>query len=341
MRDIIERLLDHRSLSDEEAFDLMTSIASGAGTDAQLAAVLTAFESKGPTAGELAGFVRALRPHAIPVDAPDGTLDTCGTGGDGAGTFNVSTVAAFVVAGCGVPVAKHGARSASSRCGSADVLEALGVATDLDRDEAAARLRRDRFAFLFAGKYHPAMARVAPLRCALGIRTLFNLIGPLLNPAGVRRQVLGVSRERHIAPMAGALARLGAERAFVVHGAGRLDELSPGGENLLAEVHDGAVRTFRLDSTSLGLKSAPPEALRGGGAADNAAIALSILAGERGPRRDAVLLNAAAALVAADAAESFAEGLARASESIDRGDAAAVLQAARGPAPAAEWRHRA
>ena len=330
---IVRRVLERRSLEEAQAFEAMEAIAEGEVPEPLLAAFLAAFEAKGPEGEELAGFARSLRPRASRVEAPAGAVDTCGTGGDGADTFNVSTVAAFVVAGCGVPVAKHGNRSASGRCGSADVLERLGVPVDLDAEAAASRLRRDCFAFLFAPKFHPALARVAPLRRALGFRTIFNLLGPLLNPARVTRQVLGVPRADLVERVALALARLGVERAFVVHGGCGIDELSPAGGNVIREVRDGRPFPVRCEARELGLEPAIFEALRGGDATHNAALARAVLSGEKGARRDTILLNASAALVAAGAARDFAEGIGIARASIDEGRAGAVLERARTAVP--------
>jgi anthranilate phosphoribosyltransferase len=329
LRDPLARVLDGVDLRGEEARAAMDAIACGEIADARIAAFLGALETKGVAASEIAGFARALRPRAVRVEAPLGAMDTCGTGGDGLGTFNVSTAAALLVAGAGLPVAKHGNRSASGSCGSADVLEALGVPIDLGPEEASDRLAKDGFAFLFAPRFHPVLARVAPLRRALGIRTVFNLLGPLLNPASVRRQVLGVPKRALVEPIASALVALGIERAIVVHGGGGLDELSTSGPNVLGEVQDGAVKLRVFDAASLGLPSGPVEALRGGDARECARIVEGVLDGESGPRRDVVALNAAAAFVVAGKAAGLEEGLDAAFDALDRGAGRRALEKAR------------
>ena len=303
-------------------------IMDGKASEAAIAGLLIALRTKGETVGEIVATARALRARAdtAPLARAD-AIDTCGTGGDGAGTFNVSTAAAFVVAGAGVPVAKHGNRAASSRSGSADVLEALGVRVDLPIAEAARVLDDVGIAFFFARRAHPAMRFVAPVRQELGVRTLMNCLGPLLNPVGVRRQLVGVYERGLVERLAEALGALGSERALVVHGSDGLDELTTTGPSWAAHWRKGAVETLEIDPQALGIALAAPEALRGGDAAQNAGILRRVLDGSEGPERDLVLLNAAAALWVADAAADLKEGLVRAGESVDSGAARERLAA--------------
>src|SRR5690606_21928683 len=302
------------------------AVGAGVATPAQAAGYLVARRSKGGTVDEITGSARAMRAHATPVvSRRTGVVDTCGTGGDGRHTFNISTVAAVVVAAAGVPVAKHGNRSVSSRCGSADVLEALGVATDLPAGEVGRCLDAVGIAFLMAPRLHPAMRHAVGPRRDLAIRTIFNLLGPLTNPAGAPYQLLGVFGAHLVEPVAHALAALGTERALVVHGAPGLDEMSVCGPTRVAVVAGGQVRFETVEPGDVGLALADPASLTGGDAAANAAIARAILAGEPGPRRDAVLLNAAGALLAAGAVSTLREGVAAAAEAIDSGAAAAKL----------------
>jgi len=318
-------------LARREAEAAMETILSGGADEQQIVDFLAALRDKGETEEELVGFATAMRRHARPIfpgGIPDGwrLVDTCGTGGDATGTFNVSTCAAFVVAGAGVRVAKHGNRSISSRCGSADVLEALGVNLLTPPERVAECIERVGIGFLFAPALHTAMKHAMPARRRLGGRTVFNLLGPLTNPAGARVQVMGVFAADKVGLMAGALAKLGVERAFVVHGADGLDEFSLSGETQVAEIHFGTVRNYTVTPEDFGLARAPLAALRGGDAAENAAIVRRILEGERGPRRDIVLMNAAAALVAAGAAADFSAGVALAAHSIDSRAASEKLQ---------------
>jgi len=303
-------------------------IMDGKASEAAIAGLLIALRTKGETVGEIVATARALRARAdtAPLARAD-AIDTCGTGGDGAGTFNVSTAAAFVVAGAGVPVAKHGNRAASSRSGSADVLEALGVRVDLPIAEAARVLDDVGIAFFFARRAHPAMRFVAPVRQELGVRTLMNCLGPLLNPVGVRRQLVGVYERGLVERLAEALGALGSERALVVHGSDGLDELTTTGPSWAAHWRKGAVETLEIDPQALGIAVAAPEALRGGDAAQNAGILRRVLDGSEGPERDLVLLNAAAALWVADAAGDLKEGLVGARESVDSGAARERLAA--------------
>jgi anthranilate phosphoribosyltransferase len=304
-------------------------IMDGEATPAQIAALLVALHAKGETAGEIAATARALRARACMAEAIDPrTVDNCGTGGSGLDTFNISTTACFVVAGAGVPVAKHGNRAASSRSGSFDVLEALGVRIDLTIQRCAEILADVGVAPFFARTAHPAMRFVAPVRKEIGIRTLMNCIGPLLNPVGVKRQFVGVYSRDLVAPLAEALGALGAERALVVHGSDGLDELTTTGPSWAALlVGGGPLKSFEVDPAALGLERAAPEDLAGGDAEENAATVRAVLAGQPGPRRDIVLLNAAAAVWVAGAAEGLEEGLSVARRSIDSGAAAGRLEA--------------
>ncbi|EQB05949.1 anthranilate phosphoribosyltransferase [Sphingobium sp. HDIP04] len=292
----------------------------------EIAGFLVAMARRGETATEIAAAARAMRHRMIPVTAPAGTIDVCGTGGDGHHTLNVSTAVSLVVAAAGVPVAKHGNRAASSKAGAADTLEALGL--DLDRAAATAEatLADLGICFLFAQNHHPALRRLGPIRRAIGERTIFNLMGPLANPAGVRRQLVGIARPDYVPIYAEALAELGVDHAMIVSGDEGLDELSLAGGNALAEVKGGGlVAMRRLTATEFGLSTHPVEAIRGGDPAHNAAALRALLQGETGPYRDAVLLNAAAALVVADAVSDFREGVEEAAETIDRGLANALL----------------
>ncbi|MGH9777207.1 MAG: anthranilate phosphoribosyltransferase [Candidatus Acidiferrales bacterium] len=319
-------------LSRAEARALMEVILRGEATDAQVAAVLLALRERGETVDELVGFAEAMRAHARPlfgtVPRPAGPLlDTCGTGGDGAGTFNVSTAAALVAAGAGARVAKHGNRSLSSRCGSADVLEALGVNLLAEPDIAAAAIVEVGIGFLFAPAFHTAMKHAQKARRELKVRTVFNLLGPLTNPARVEAQVMGVYEPRWLEPAATTLRDLGVRRAFVLHSRDGLDEASLSAETDVAEVRDGAVHRSTITPEDFGLPRAPKEALAGGDAETNRRILEAVLAGERGPQRDAVLMNAALALVAADRAANFKAGVQLAAESIDSGAARERLRA--------------
>jgi anthranilate phosphoribosyltransferase len=303
-------------------------IMEGRASAVQVAGLLVALRTKGETVGEIVAAARALRARAETAPLPDPRcVDTCGTGGDGAGTLNVSTIAAFVVAGAGVPVAKHGNRAASSKTGSADLLEALGVEPDLPIAVAARLVRQVGIGFLYARRAHPAMRHLAPVRAELGLRTIMNGLGPLLNPVGARRQLVGVYDAALVPALAEALGRLGAERALVVHGDDGLDELTTTGPSTTALWDGRRVVPGRVDPEALGIPRAAPEALRGGDAARSAEIARAVLAGEKGPARDIVLLNAAAALFVAEAAGSLAEGLALAARSVDEGAARGRLEA--------------
>ena len=299
-------------------------IMDGNASEVEIAALLVALRTKGETVGEITATARVLRARAETAPLPDpGTIDTCGTGGDGAGTFNISTVAAFVVAGAGVPVAKHGNRAASSRSGSFDLLEALGVHADLPIREAARVLAEVGIAPFFARRAHPAMRFVAPVREKLGIRTMMNCMGPLLNPVGAKRQLVGVYARPLVETLARVLAELGAERALVVHGEDGLDEITTTTRSHATLLNSGTLTGLTIEPESLGIQRVAPEALAGGDAAENARITRAILAGEPGPKRDIVVLNAAGALLVAGVAADLGAGIEAARQSIDSGAAAA------------------
>lgn len=306
----------------------MEEMVQGGAPPVQVAALLAMLRLRGETSEELAAFARVMREHAVRVAVPPDAIDLAGTGADGSGSFNVSTVASFVAAGAGAYVAKHGNRAITSRCGSADLIEALNIPLEPGPEAVARSIRESRFGFIFAPAFHPAMREVMPIRRALPMRTAFNLIGPLSSPAHVHRQLVGVADPSLLTVVAGALARMDVVRALVVHGADGLDELSLAGPNraLLVEVQD--VVEVEIDPATYGLAAAAPTALQGGDAQLNAAIALSVLGGEPGPPRDVVLLNAAAALWVAGVASDVGEGLERAAEAIDSGRAWAVVAAA-------------
>jgi anthranilate phosphoribosyltransferase len=306
----------------ERAFEIMMS---GDATPAQIGGFLMALRVRGETVDEIIGAVRVMRAKAVPVLAPVDAIDIVGTGGDAAGTFNISTGAALVVAGAGVPVAKHGNRALSSRCGSADVLAALGVNIDAEPKVVERAIAEAKIGFMMAPRHHSAMRHVAGPRVELGLRTIFNILGPMSNPAGVARQFTGVFDRRWIEPMAEVLGALGSKRAWVVHGSDGLDELTTTGPSFVAELKDGAVRTFEVSPQDAGLPAARPEDLKGGDAETNAAAMRAMVGGERGPFRDAVIFNAAAALVVAGKAEALAEGAELAARSIDGGGARAAL----------------
>jgi anthranilate phosphoribosyltransferase len=325
VRAALAKVMAGGTLTRVDARAAMGSVMDGEATPAQLAGLLVALRSRGETVDELTGFAEAMRERVLPVTAPDGAVDTCGTGGDGAATFNISTAAALVVAGAGVPVAKHGNRAVTSRSGSADVLEALGVPVDHGPQEAAAALEVHGFAFLFAPGYHPAMRHAGPVRRELGVPTCFNLLGPLTNPAGVRRQVVGVADPSAAARVARVLHALGTERALVVYGDG-VDELPLDGSGVAYDVSAVGVRRRRVDARRLGLQAAGRDELAGGDAEHNAQLIRAVLAGsERGPRRDVVLLNAGAALLAAGRARTLGRAIELAAQAIDHGAAQRVL----------------
>jgi len=327
---LLEKLRRHEDLTSDEAARAMGCIMDGQAEPAHIAGLLMALALKGERPGEMVGFARAMRQRALPLPAPvGGVFDTCGTGGDGAQTFNVSTATAIVVAGAGVRVAKHGNRAASSKCGSADVFEALGVDLEAAASRVIESLEQARLGFFFAPVWHPSMRHAGPTRRALGVRTAFNLLGPLTNPAGAQRQLVGVSRPEHTELVARALGELGAERAWVVHGAGGLDEISTLGHTKVSELRGGTVNTFYVHPADVGVRTGTLRDLAGGTAAENAAIVERLLAGEDGPRRDVVRLNAGAALLVAGCADSLTDGIARADESIASGRARGVLDTVR------------
>lgn len=324
VRAALAAVVEGRTLTLAEARSAMGAVMDGEATPAQLAALLVALRMRGETVEELAGFAAAMRDRVVRVAAPAGTIDTAGTGGDRSGTFNISTAAALVAAAAGVPVAKHGNRAITSASGSADVLEALGVRTDHDADSAAIALREIGFAFLFAPGFHPAMRHAGPTRREIGVRTAFNLLGPLTNPAGARRQIVGVGDPAAAPRMAEVLRLLRAERALVVHGAG-LDELPLDGTGVLYDVTAAGVERRGVDAAALGLLRAETRSLAGGSPEENARLVEAVLRGESGARRDVVLLNAGAALVVSGRVESLDAGIELAALTIDAGAAAELL----------------
>jgi len=324
---LIDKLQRRVDLTVDEAAAAMDTIMDGQAQPSQMAGFLVGLAMKGERPAEIVGLARTMRARAVKLSRPyDPVFDTCGTGGDGAHTFNVSTVAALVLAACGVRVAKHGNRSASSRCGSADLFEKLGVNISATPEVAERCLEDAGIAFLFAQTFHPSMKHAAQTRRDLGVRTAFNLLGPLTNPAGAKRQLVGVARPELTELVARSLAQLGAARAWVVHGADGLDEISTTGYTKVSECRDGAVNTFYLHPGDVGLGKTAPSTLTGGDAAKNADIAKAVLAGAEGPARDIVLLNAGASLLIAGRASTIPEGIAMAAEAIDSGRAADVLE---------------
>ncbi len=313
-----------RSLNESEAEAAFEIIMSGDATPSQMGAFLMALRVRGETVDEIAGAARIMRAKALAIDAPPGAIDTCGTGGDASGSFNISTASALVVAGCGVPVAKHGNRALSSKSGSADVLTALGVNIDAELAVVRACLWQIGIGFLMAPRHHSATRHVAPTRVELGTRTIFNLLGPLSSPAGARRQLVGVFAPEWVRPMAEVLGRLGGERAWVVHGDG-LDELTTAGPTTVAALDAGRVEVFEIVAADAGLPAARREDLAGGEPQHNARLMRQVLAGDGGPLRDVVLLNSAAALLVAGSAANLADGVERAARSIDSGAARRVL----------------
>jgi anthranilate phosphoribosyltransferase len=323
IREAIDAIVNQgRSLSEEEAAGVMEEIMSGEATPAQLAAFLVALRLKGETVEEITGMARVMRAKALRVPFEGASLlDTCGTGGDGMGTFNVSTAAAFVAAGAGAIVAKHGNRAMTSQCGSADVLEALGARIDLPPEGVAHCLREVGVGFMFAPAFHPAMRFAAGPRREIGVRSVFNILGPLTNPAGAKAQVLGVADAAIGEKMTQVLGRLGCRHALVVHGEDGLDEMTLGGPSLVYELKEGDIRSYRVTPEEVGLHPASGQAVKGGSPQENAAAIRAVFGGEPGPLRDIVLLNSAAALVAADKVASLAEGVPLAAQAIDSGAA--------------------
>lgn len=326
---MLKRAASGERLAAAEAASAFAAMMSGSVSEIRMAAFLTALAVRGPSVPEIVGAARAMRAAMTKVEAPRNAIDVCGTGGDGAGTLNVSTATAFVVAACGVPVAKHGNRAMSSRTGAADVLETLGIPINLDAESARRSLVKPGFAFLFAPSYHPAMKNVGPVRRDLGFRTVFNLLGPICNPASVQRQLIGIYARDWLEPVAHVLADLGTEKAWIVHGADGLDEMSTTGPTRVAMLEDGQVTVRDIVPEDAGIPRATLAALKGGTAEDNARAIRELLGGAKSAFRDIVLLNSAAALVVAGSASNLREGVARAAEAIDSGRAANALEQAR------------
>jgi anthranilate phosphoribosyltransferase len=318
-------IADRQDLTGEEMRAVMTTIMAGEATPSQIGAFLMGMRVKGETTGEIAAAVSILREKMVRVDAPEHAIDIVGTGGDGAHTLNISTAACFVVAAAGVPVAKHGNRALSSKSGASDVLQALGIKADIAPEAISRCINEAGIGFMFAPAHHPAMKHVGPTRVEMGTRTLFNLLGPQSNPAGVRRYLLGVYDRRWAEPVAAALLANRAVAAWVVHGADGLDELSTTGPSFVAAIRDGDLRSFEVTPEDAGLPRASLDELRGGDPAHNAAALRALLDGEKSPYRDIVLLNAAAALIVAGTAEDLKSGVGKAAEAIDSGRARAAL----------------
>jgi len=325
LKPLLAAVAGGRALTEEEAEEAFDILMSGDATPAQIGGFLMALRVRGETVTEITGAVRAMRAKMLRIEAPEGAIDTCGTGGDNSGTLNISTGAAIVAAGAGVPVAKHGNRAASSRTGTADALAALGVNIDADMSLVQEALTRARICFMLAPRHHSAMRHVGPSRVELGTRTIFNLMGPLSNPAGARRQLVGVFARQWVEPLARVLGQLGTERAWVVHGSDGLDEITTTGPTHVAELKDGKVSSFEVTPEMAGLPRAAAANLKGADAATNAAAITELLAGRPGPYRDIVLLNAAAALVIAGKAADLKSGASLAAAAIDSGRAKAAL----------------
>lgn len=323
---LLKRVGSGQSLDTGEASRAFDAIMSGEISEPRIAAFLTALAVRKPTVDEIVGAASSMRAKMLTIKAPQGAIDLCGTGGDGHSTLNVSTAVSFVVAACGVAVAKHGNRNMSSNTGAADVLEALGVKIDVPPEIAEHCLNEAGLCFLFAQTYHPAMKHVAPVRKALGFRTIFNLLGPLSNPAGVTRQLMGVFSKEWIDPVAEALRRLGTEKAWIVHGGDGLDELTTTTHTVIAALHNGDIEHHEIRARDAGLEMSTLTQLKGGSASENAAAITRLLAREHGAFRDIVLLNAAAALIIADKATNLREGAAMAADAIDAGRAKATLE---------------
>ncbi len=321
IKEAINLAVQGKDLTEEQMTDTMQEIMEGNTTDAQIGAFLTAMRMKGETVEEITGAAIVMREKVAAIKAPEGTVDTCGTGGDMSGTFNISTTSSLVVAACGIPVAKHGNRSVSSSCGSADVLEALGIKIDLTPPKVEECLASTGFGFMFAPLFHPAMKFAIGPRKEMAIRTIFNILGPLTNPAGADRQVLGVFSDKLTEPMAQVLGNLGAKHAYVVHGEDGLDEITTTDKTKVTEWKNGKINTYFISPDSLNIETANKSDLSGGNAEDNAKITIDILDGQKGPKRNIVLINAAAAIVAGDKATDLSEAINIASESIDSGAA--------------------
>jgi anthranilate phosphoribosyltransferase len=324
---LLDKVVRHEDLTEEEAAAAMREVMQGRANPAALGALLSALVMKGERPAEIVGFARSMREHAIALAARvPAVFDTCGTGGDRSGTFNISSAAALVIAACGVPVAKHGNRSVSSRCGSADVFEALGVNIAAPPPVVERTLRDAGIAFFFARTFHPAMKYAAQTRSDLGIRTAFNLLGPLTNPAGATHQLVGVPRPELTELLARSLMMLGSQRAWVVHGADGIDEISTTGYTKVSECRAGSVNTFYVHPSDFGIAKTDPSTLKGGDAAENAGIVREVLSGTRGPRRDVVLLNAGAALFIAGRVDAVKDGIAVAAAAVDAGAALQRLE---------------
>lgn len=326
IKDAISLIIEGRDLTTDQMADAMRDIMEGRSTDAQTASFLTALRLKGETVDEITGAAVIMREKATRIKSPLNTVDTCGTGGDMAHTFNISTTSAIVVSACGVPVAKHGNRSVSSRSGSADLLEALGVKIDLEPLKVQRCLQETGFGFMFAPLFHPAMKYAAGPRKEMGIRTIFNILGPLTNPAGAKRQVLGVYSDTLTEKMADVLDNLGIEHAFIVHGKDGLDEITNTEATKISELNYGNVHTYYLKPEDAGFKRAEKAELAGGSADENAKITISILKGEKGAKRDITIMNSAAALITGGHANGFLEGVKHAEEAIDSGAALKKLE---------------
>jgi anthranilate phosphoribosyltransferase len=321
IKEAIQQLVNGKSLTMNEASAVMNEIMEGQATPAQFGAFVTALRIKGETVEEIAGLASTMRAKALHVNISDPVVDTCGTGGDGSGTFNISTTAAFVAAACGLKVAKHGNRAMSSSCGSADVLEALGVKIDLNPEQVQKSLEQICIGFMLAPVFHPAMKYAAAPRKEVGIRTVFNILGPLTNPAGAKAQVLGVPEKGLTEKMATVLKMLDCQHALVVHGADGLDEITITGETFVSELSHGVIINYEITPETFGLTAAKKESLKGGSAKENADLLRAVLSGKNGPQRDIVLMNSAAVLVAGNKAVGFNEGIIMATAAIDSGKA--------------------
>jgi anthranilate phosphoribosyltransferase len=326
LRAIIAKVATGASLSREEASAAFDSMMSGEATPSQMGGLLMALRVRGETVDEITGAVEVMRAKMLRVDAPAGAVDVVGTGGDGSGSVNVSTCASFIVAGCGVPVAKHGNRALSSRSGAADVLAALGVRIDLTPDDVSRCLKETGIGFMFAPAHHPAMKNVGPTRVELATRTIFNLLGPLSNPAGVTRQMVGVFSRQWVLPLAQVLKNLGSESAWVVHGSDGLDEITLTGPTFVAALENGNIRSFEISPEDAGLSRTGPDSLKGGDAQENAASLQAVLDGKPSAFRDVALLNAAAALIVAGKVKDVKEGVALGQKSLDSGAALEKLK---------------